>query len=483
MIGHPLLQHIAERINHLVRQCPPPGTDLGLLVGFSGGPDSLALLLGANLWAQQGPNRTVEAAHLHHELRPGAADEDLAFCRRRCADLGLVLHESRQDPRPVANRRGLGLEEAGRYLRHGFMQNLLEKNDHLHCLSLGHHRDDQVETILMRLFRGTGPQGMTGIPAVRNNVIRPMLDLPRRDITACLEEIGESWCVDISNLKGDNLRARLRREVIPVLDGVFGPGAHAQPLYLAQLMAQDLGFLENLTSQALATVCVPGQPERIYRDKLLALEPALAGRVLHNWLTKELAQDLPRSGKGPAVPDSMGRVHIQAALTWLATGQSGTWLDLPGGFRLERAFQEITVVKTGLGHPHLRNAADYRIDVKVAPAVGNPSTLGLEEKNGVAIPGGWRLSCPAKALKGNLRVDHFQPGDKIMPLGLEGSKKLSDLFREHRVPVDQRSGILVVRDEESILWVVGLARSERTRLLPRADKIVTISVIERSHES
>ncbi len=479
MIGHPLLQSIAARLDQLVPLCSAPENAPGILVGFSGGPDSLALLLGAHLWCQQKTGRVVEAAHLHHELRPVDADDDLAFCHNRCAELGIVLHEFRQDPRPVAKRRGQGIEEASRHLRRILLQDQIQRSEHLHCLALGHHRDDQIETILMRLFRGTGPDGMRGILPVQGHILRPMLEISRRDIISCLEELGETWRVDTSNLEGDNLRARLRREVIPVLDGAFGPGAHAQPLHLSNLMTRDLELLTGLTQDALAVIGVPDHPERIQREKLLALDPALAGRALHAWLV----QGASSPGKGGKVPDTISRVHVEAALAWIGYGQSGTRLDLPGGVHLERVFQEISIVDENTPGPILRNAADYRIDVEVSPVPADPVAMGRAEENGVPVDGGWCLNCPASALKGNLRVGHFQPGDKILLLGLEGSKKLSDLLLARRIPVDQRSGILVVRDDEGIVWVVGIARSERTRLLPDTDKIVTINVIERHPES
>ncbi len=477
MTGHPLLQRIATRLDELAPHCCPPGVAPGLLVGFSGGPDSLVLLLGAHLWATRSKG-LVEAAHLHHCLRPTAADEDLEFCRRRCADLHIKLHEFHRDPRSLAKRRGQGLEEAARHLRHTLLRDVVAGSDHLQGLALGHHRDDQAETVLMRLFRGTGLQGMRGILPVQGNILHPLLDIDRKDILACLEDLSESWRVDASNLEGDNLRARLRREVIPVLEGVFGPGAHTRPLRLANLLGADLDLLAGLTRTALATCHSPDRPEALDRDMLLALEPALAGRVLHAWLAAAMA--LPGSAR---IPDSPGQVHITTAMNWIRKGQSGSGLDLPGGLRLERSFGNIFLVHTDSPCLVLRHAADYRIMVNRAPLPPDPVALGRRENNGLAVPGGWQLSVPATALSGTLRVGHPQPGDKIRYLGLEGSKKLSDLLQERGVPADLRPGILVVRSETDILWILGIARSEQTRLLPSTDKIVTIHVIERSPDS
>jgi len=175
-------------------------------------------------------------------------------------------------------------------------------------------------------------------------------------------------------------------------------------------------------------------------------------------------------------------VHIAAALQWLTTGTSGTGLDLPGGRRLERVFDRITLNRTeALGYAAGR-APDFRVIVAPAADSTDSEQDGRHEGTGEVVNGGWRIHCHTENLIGNLRVDHPMPGDRMRPLGLAGSKKLSDLMREARIPAAHRERTLVIRDQDGILWVVGVARDERTRLLPTGGKMVTISVIERTHD-
>ena len=450
----------------------------GLVVALSGGPDSVALLLVASHWAR-GAGAPLLAAHLNHGLRPGAAELDAAFCRDLCRRLEIELVEGDADPRAAARERGLGPEEAARHLRRRFLQEVLAGRPWPGCVATGHHRDDQVETVLMRLLRGTGPEGLRGIRPVAGGFIHPLLGYDRAAIVAFLEERGQPWRLDATNIDGDNLRARLRREVVPLLRDVFGEGCLDGPARLSDLLEADLDLLDDLARQALSEAA-DGPSLRV--DALLALPPALAGRVLRRWLD---------------APEQLEAVHVAAILGWLKEGTSGSWLDLPGGRRLAREFNSLS---PGIPPAPDGGPEDWRPEVRRlpegetpglggphngGPGNGGPGNGGLDngvlDRGGPGTPDTWRLVCPASALRGNLRVRGWRRGDRLRPLGLGGGKKVSDLLREARVPASRRGGVLIVDDDEGILWVVGLARDERTRLLPDSGGTVTISVIRRNY--
>ena len=467
MPDHPVLKSIVQKIAGLVSSAAPGIAQPGLIVGLSGGPDSVLLLLAARQWARQA-QAPLAAAHLDHGLRGGEAGRDAEFCRDLCADLGVEFFTSKMDVRASARARGGGLEEAGRHLRRRFFFGLVEEHAHLHAVATGHHRDDQTETIVMRLFRGTGPDGLLGIRPVSGPVIHPMLGVTRQEIVACLEDCRQPWRQDASNVEGDNLRARMRRELLPVIKGIFGAGAVAAPARLAELLGDDLALLDDLAAQALSAARDSRAPKALRVATLVGLSPALGRRVLRRWL---------EDGQ----PPELERVHIDSALAWLANGQSGTGLDLPGGITLRREFDLVRTDRTCGDRIVLRNGGDYRIVVNSqasdAPMPEDP--CGVGDPN---VESSWRLTCPANALQGNLQIRNWRPGDRFQPFGLEGTKKLSDLLRERQIPSPEREGVLVVCDETGILWVVGLARAERTRLLPSPARTVTISVVQRSNQ-
>jgi tRNA(Ile)-lysidine synthase len=438
---------------------------LGLVVALSGGPDSVALLLAARAWGER-TGRPVAAAHLNHLLRAADAEADVEFCRSLCRRLALTLFEHAADPRPLARARGQGLEEAGRRLRRTFCEDLLVEHPAYGWIAAGHHRDDQVETVLMRLFRGTGPDGMRGIRPVAGAWLHPLLEVDRRDILAFLDEAGQPWRTDVSNLEGDNRRARLRRELLPLARDIFGAGCEEGPARLADLLGEDLDLLAELTRDWVES-CVNSDGD-LRVPSLLELVPAARARVLRVWLQEKGAADL-------------GRIHIDNVAIWLQDGVSGTSLDLPGDLTLQRDFEVVRLAGTASPAPPLRFAGDYRILVTAGPAGVDPTAAGRREGAGdPSEEGTWALTCPAGILRGNLQIRNWRRGDRLRPFGLQGTKKLSDVLRESRVARPERDNVLVVTDEDGILWVVGVTRTERTRMLPDTTRTVTISVVKRT---
>ncbi|MCA9547952.1 MAG: tRNA lysidine(34) synthetase TilS, partial [Myxococcales bacterium] len=209
--------------------------------------DRVALLLALRDWAAAA-GRPLAAAHFHHHLRGAEADTDAAFCSDLCARLDVPLFTAGADPRPVARARGQGLEEAARHLRRRFCEGLLAEHPRFGWLATGHHRDDQVETVVMRLFRGTGPEGLRGIRPVAGAWLHPLLGVERAAILAWLEAAGQPWRTDETNTDGDNARARLRREFLPLAQGIFGAGCLEGPARLAELLDDDLTLLAGLTA-------------------------------------------------------------------------------------------------------------------------------------------------------------------------------------------------------------------------------------------
>ncbi len=488
---HPFLERILPELDRLVRlaagaQSSPtndiPASD-GVLIALSGGADSTALLLAAAA-RRDGGGGPVAAAHLNHLLRGSDSDADEAFCRDLCARLGIPLAVRRADARAAAAERGRGEEEAGRHLRREFLLETLAADPSLACCATGHHRDDQVETIVMRLFRGTGLDGLRGIRPVCGPFIHPMLAAGRDEIASFLTDAGQPWRTDRTNLDGGAARSRIRHELLPLAREILGSGVDAGPARLARLAGRDADLLDAMADEALAAMTdeaaargEPGpesEPPALPAAATAALPRPLGTRILRRILAERcgLERDLEMA-------------HLDALLDWLATGRSGGALDLIRGWRALRDGDRLLLLApgdppAGRGNDLSPNAYFHILEEQCGPeTAGGP---GTEPEPGIVPhPGSdlvWRLTVPRNALHGRPRLRRWRAGDRIVPFGMEGRKKVSDLLAERKIPHADRARALVVEDDAGILWVAGIARAERTRLLPGSGPGVTLTLLE-----
>ena len=291
----------------------PPGTRL--LIGVSGGSDSVALVFLLRDLAENGGFEVAALAHLNHQLR-ATAGRDEAFCRSLADRLGLRIHVQRSDVQGSARGHKLSVEDAARRIRYDFMEQaaVLAGADRI---AVGHTQDDQAETFLLKLMRGAGLTGLAGIYPRRGRVIRPLLDVARGDLREYLAARGETWIEDESNADLDNPRNRIRHVVLPELDSAAAGATRPSIARAAGLIRDDGQWLDELASHtfdvlaertadgvALETAALAQQPLPIRRRVLLQALRAVA--------TGEIGLD-----------------HVEAAMAVLDGTSGGA--DVPGG--------------------------------------------------------------------------------------------------------------------------------------------------------
>lgn len=412
-----------------------------VLVGLSGGADSVALL---HLLLECVPSGgfSVRAAHLDHGMRAGSA-ADAAFVRDLCAACSVPLSAARVDipGRAAAARRGL--EEAARDARRAFLRETAARHG-CAVIALGHHRGDQAETFLHRLLRGSGLSGLAAMRPSSPPFIRPLLPFGRDQIRAYLAARGLAFVEDPSNRDPAYTRNRIRHRLLPLLRS-FNPRIEEHLARLCRRIAAEEDYWRLEVERALAAVARRDAGGlRLERPGLAALHPALRSRVLRGALER-VRGDLAGIAAG----------HIEGVEALLFGERSQGEIHLPGAWvarRYERLWFRAEPPPAGVP-----------FDLPV-PGPGRyllPDGRGLEVSL-ADLPQG-ETSCAVEFAAGAvpfpLRVRSARPGDRFRPSGAGGGKKLKDFFIDAKMPLEERRRVPLVTGDE-ILWVAGVRRCE-----------------------
>jgi tRNA(Ile)-lysidine synthase len=442
-----------------------------VVAAVSGGADSTALLALLHELAQDGKVALDGVAHLHHHIRGDESDDDAAFVEDLTGRLGLRLELAHEDVPALARRTGTSLEVAGRNARLAFFERLAGSPARP-IIALAHTRNDQAETVMLRLVRGAGPRGLAGMAPRQGHRARPLLDIGRQELRGWLLERGQSWREDRTNEDTSIARNHLRRTVLPLLEQL-NPGVVEALARAARIHAADAGLLDSLAAaETMRMVAV--REGQVHVD--------LAG----------LRQ----------LPESLARRILRQALATAQPGYSPDWNDtetflLATGSRF--AVGPVTVELFGQSAV-LSNRGRDRKRRQSDPALAG--TLTLQVPGSVRHPSGWweleasgptprpdatsfvaahleihRAVLDAGALGRHLTVRGWQPGDRVQPLGLGGRKKLQDVFVDRKVPRDERQRVPVVVDAQGrIAWVAGHVVGEPFRVTPHSEAVVVLTL-------
>jgi tRNA(Ile)-lysidine synthase len=417
------------------------GPDDPVCVALSGGLDSVVLLhlLRFPLRHRVGP---LTAAHLDHAMRPGS-DADARWVAGLCRAWGVPVTSERASSPPRS-------EAEARRVRYGFLERAAPEDS---LILTGHHADDQAETVLFRLSRGSGLRGLRGIAPRRGRVVRPLLPFRRQELAEYAAAVGLAYRTDPTNVDLRYARNRIRHRVLPELERAR-PGAVRELAAVAAHARQEEQAWDQVLDRLEGEVVLQRDATglTLARARLHSYHPHLRARLLRHILR--------RYGTAP------GRAGTQAALEFITSGSSGGVVDLPGGPRLERDFDAIRVVVSG-------PAESGRAGVETGGAEEVATIAGAGPGRGRAVIGGrpveveWGRGVTARPGEGvsvssprfPLVVRGWRPGDRIRLS--YGTKKLKKLFSERRLDRRARARAPVLVDGGGeVLWVVGLARAE-----------------------
>jgi tRNA(Ile)-lysidine synthase len=426
-----------------------------LVIGVSGGPDSMALL---SVLTALRPKWDLEllALYCHHGLRVEADGEE-AFVRTWASTWGCRFLSRKLEVREYQREGGMSLEEAARILRHRAFEEVLrkEKADHI---ALAHTADDQAEEVLISLIRGAGLGGLAGIPMSRGRVIRPFLRTYKSEISRFLQDQDIPFQVDRSNVDQRFLRARVRHHLLPELKN-YSPNILAQLNRTARLLQADEEFLQEKTrplSEGLLSQGAYGIS--ISRSALAVLPQALGSRLIQQALLK----NSPRLRH-------IRSSHLLSILRAAQGGRDRGYLALPQGRLVLWDRNNIQIMNRGAEALETGDFS-YEIDRPQSLIIRETGDkLGFKKITG--FPGSEILSRDKNRVLVDfdkitwpLLIRNSRPGDRFQPLGLKGSKKISRFFIDRKIPLNRRPRIPLVFSNTEVVWVAGLEIGEPYRL-------------------
>ncbi|QAY67430.1 tRNA lysidine(34) synthetase TilS [Paenibacillus protaetiae] len=448
-----------------------------VVVAVSGGPDSMALLhMLSRLRAEEGI--ALVAAHANHGFR-AESEEEAVMVRDYAAQLGVPFEHAALHMPDYIEETGMNSQEASRTKRYAFLHEAAQKHG-AGIIALAHHADDQAETVMMRLLRGTGTTGLAAIAMRRSEknveLIRPLLRMRKSELLQYCADFHIPYCIDSSNEKRDYFRNVVRLDVLPYLSRL-NPGFTGSLCRLAHIAGAEDDWMEHEAEKIFReTVAVTPSGAELDAESLAGLHVALQRRLI-KLILNYLSQDA----------DSVSFEQIESMRAAARTGAKSTWkLDAGGNIRFLREYGKLRFVRLDEARP-IPAEGSYPYEVHGAGSVtvnefASIFTFTVLPAEANRMPEGRHEACfDMSKLTFPLKIRNRQPGDRMNILGLNGSKKVQDMFVDAKVAPSLRERYPILCDAEGrLLWVPGIRRSGHA--LAQAGQTESILHVRMEHE-
>lgn len=421
-----------------------------IVVGVSGGADSVCLLFLLLNWRKEW-NLQLQAVHVHHGLRGIQADADEQYVRKLCGEYEVPLRVFHEDVKAYAHERGMTEEEAGRVLRRErFVQ--IKKEIGASKIVLAHHMNDNVETVLWNLSRGSGLRGVGGIRPVNGAWIRPLLCVTREEIETYLNEHKIAYCEDETNQEDAYTRNRLRNHVIPYLQKEVNARAVEHMADAIEQLRMVGEYLEKETEK-YAKTCIRRQGETwiLQKEKFEQIPEVLQSYVLYEVLGEVAGQK-----------KDLAQIHVQIAKELLEK-QVGRCCDLPYQIQVRRGYEGLEICKKDEGEEEVVPELEMRIFSKEECKTTfpeNPYTKWFDYD----------------IIKGTVTLRHRKSGDCIVINKSGGTKKLKQYFIDEKVPQKEREKVWLIADGQEIMWIVGYRQSHKYQITNHTRTILEVKI-------
>lgn len=439
-----------------------------VIVGVSGGPDSVCLLhLLITFKKQLGID--VYVAHLDHMFRALESKEDTDFVKDLCKRWDVPFFSDRVNVPKFVKESGMSPEDAARRIRYRFFSRVREKIG-ADKIATGHNQNDHEETILMNIFRGTGLDGLQGIEPVRDYYIRPLIEVPRDAIEEYLKKEGIPTRIDSTNLTTEYFRNSLRLELIPLISQKYCPHLGESLRRLSQISRREISFLKEETKKAWAK-SAKSEAFKVTIDvkKFSQLHEAVKYRLARAAVEKLVGN----------VKD-FEAIHTQLLVDFIEKASAGSKIDLPKKLQGVKEYDCFILTKGNLGE-----TPDYCYTLKVPGEITIKET-GISVKAYIQPRSEQDIvnTDPATAyfdynkIGSDLVIRNRRSGDRFKPLGGTGFKKLKDFFIDEKVPRRKRNEIPVIESDGQIIWVGGMRIDDRYKVTKETKEVLILEIMK-----
>ena len=437
-----------------------------ILVGLSGGPDSVCML---NLLCSIRDEEKIEvaAAHINHMLRGEEADKDEEYSKRLCESLGVRFFSKRIDINKYALETGKSSELAGREARYDFFDEIINKIN-FNKIATAHNANDQAETILMRIMRGTGLEGLGGIPVEREGkYIRPILFMKREEVEQYCKENNFNPHIDATNLERIYSRNKVRLDILPYMKNNFNPNIVETINRMALLLQDDNEFIEGEVNKAYKDNCFERENSIVISKNLFNIHSAIVTRVIRKalFIINKSNYDM-----------EMKNIEDIIELSNLGTNKR---VDLPKDIYAENVYGDIIIRKKEYIKNKLSNELTLnKKDILHNEVIFDEYIINFDLVNNKDI----KQENDELIKKfdydkiNNVTIRYRKDGDRITPLGMKGSKKLKDIFIDMKIPKEKRDEIPLIQFNDEISWIVGIKMSDKFKITKETKHILKVSV-------
>jgi len=436
-----------------------------IIVGVSGGPDSVCLLHLFNKFRNE-LGVFLYVAHLDHMFRGKESEEDARFVETLCYNWNIPFFSDKVDVPSYAKKSGLSPEDAARRARYDFFQRVKEQIK-AQKIATGHNQNDHEETILMNILRGSGLDGLVGIDAVRGTYIRPLIEIPRNEIEKYLKQEDIPFKIDATNLTTDYFRNSLRLELIPLIRGKYCPHLGQSLRRLSEIVRRDVAFMEEATEKAGFYVIRRESGKVIINVKRFSKQH----EAIKYRLVRRAVERLSGNVKDFELK------HSKLLVDFIEKASPGSMIDLPKNLQGIKEYDDVTLSKVISDE-----IPDYYYVLKV-PGETTIKETGINIKAYIKPNDEIKITPDTDIayldydkIESNLIIRNRLPGDRFKPLGGMGFKKLKDFFIDEKVPRMKRNKTPIVEADGKIVWVGGMRIDDRFKVTDETKTVLVLTV-------